>query len=44
MTFTGSEKSSRDRRNVTDEIMAAIAELSGQEYVASYAPSRNKDK
>jgi 1-acyl-sn-glycerol-3-phosphate acyltransferase len=44
MTFTGSEKSARDRRSVTDEIMAAIAELSGQEYVASYAPSRNKDK
>ncbi|WP_371778423.1 lysophospholipid acyltransferase family protein [Streptosporangium subroseum] len=44
MTFTGSEKSARDRRSVTDEIMAAIAELSGQEYVASYTPSRNKDK
>lgn len=40
LTFTGSQNSARDRRRVTDEIMAAIRELSGQEYVASYAPSR----
>ncbi|MBB2915411.1 1-acyl-sn-glycerol-3-phosphate acyltransferase [Streptosporangium becharense] len=44
MTFTGSETSARDRRRVTDEIMAAIRDLSGQEYVSSYAPSRTQDK
>ncbi|GAA3097749.1 lysophospholipid acyltransferase family protein [Streptosporangium carneum] len=43
VTFTGSHTDARDRRRVTDEIMAAIRELSGQEYVASYAPSRSKD-
>ncbi|WP_030915161.1 lysophospholipid acyltransferase family protein [Streptosporangium amethystogenes] len=44
MTFTGSETSARDRRRVTDEIMAAIQELSGQEYATSYAPSRTQGK
>jgi 1-acyl-sn-glycerol-3-phosphate acyltransferase len=44
MTFTGSETSARDRRRVTDEIMFAIQELSGQEYVTSYAPSRTQSK
>ena len=44
MTFSGSERSARDRRAVTDEIMAAIQELSGQEYVPSYAPSRTQGK
>ncbi|GHE26460.1 1-acyl-sn-glycerol-3-phosphate acyltransferase [Streptosporangium violaceochromogenes] len=44
LTFTGSQSSSRDRRRVTDEIMAAIGALSGQEYVASYAPARNSAK
>lgn len=44
LTFTGSQSSSRDRRKVTDEIMAAIGALSGQEYVASYAPARNSTK
>ncbi len=43
MTFTGSQGDARDRRRVTDEIMAAIHELSGQEYVAGYAPSRSKE-
>ena len=40
MTFEGCHTSARDRRRVTDEIMAAIQELSGQEYVPSYAASR----
>ncbi|MET8340234.1 lysophospholipid acyltransferase family protein [Streptosporangium canum] len=44
LTFTGSETSARDRRRVTDEIMAAIHELSGQEYVPSYAPSRTRSE
>ncbi|WP_436763673.1 lysophospholipid acyltransferase family protein [Streptosporangium sp. V21-05] len=44
MTFSGSETSARDRRGVTDEIMFAIQELSGQEYVTSYAPSRTQTK
>ncbi|MFC4061785.1 lysophospholipid acyltransferase family protein [Planomonospora corallina] len=43
MTFTGSESSARDRRRVTDEIMAAIQRLSGQEYVAAYAPRRTSE-
>ncbi|MEV7009282.1 lysophospholipid acyltransferase family protein [Streptosporangium sp. NPDC051022] len=43
MTFTGSYGDARDRRRVTDEIMEAIRELSGQEYATSYAPSRSKD-
>jgi 1-acyl-sn-glycerol-3-phosphate acyltransferase len=29
--FTGDARSARARRQVTDEVMAAIAELSGQE-------------
>lgn len=37
MTFTGDPSRARDRRQVTDEIMAAIQRLSGQEYVPSYA-------
>ncbi|MDP9869837.1 MULTISPECIES: lysophospholipid acyltransferase family protein [Streptosporangium] len=44
MTFTGSETSARDRRRVTDEIMAAIRDLSGQEYVPSYTPARGQAK
>lgn len=44
MTFSGSETSARDRRQVTDEIMAAIQELSGQEYVPSYAPRRTANE
>ncbi|MFJ2032186.1 lysophospholipid acyltransferase family protein [Streptosporangium sp. NPDC087985] len=44
LTFTGSETSARDRRQVTDEIMTAIQELSGQEYVPSYAPKRVQSK
>ncbi|MBG0832030.1 1-acyl-sn-glycerol-3-phosphate acyltransferase [Planomonospora sp. ID67723] len=42
MTFTGSQTSARDRRQVTDEIMAAIHGLSGQEYVPRYAPARTQ--
>ncbi|MET9069005.1 lysophospholipid acyltransferase family protein [Streptosporangium sandarakinum] len=41
MTFTGSAASARDRRRVTDEIMTAVQELSGQEYAGGYAPSRS---
>ncbi|NUW32949.1 1-acyl-sn-glycerol-3-phosphate acyltransferase [Nonomuraea sp. SMC257] len=39
MTFEGSHTNARDRRRVTDEIMAAIQRLSGQEYVPAYAAS-----
>ena len=39
MTFTGDPGSARDRRSVTDEVMAAIQRLSGQEYVPRYAAS-----
>lgn len=39
MTFAGAHTDARDRRRVTDEIMAAIQRLSGQEYVARYAAS-----
>ncbi|GAA3425753.1 lysophospholipid acyltransferase family protein [Streptosporangium sandarakinum] len=41
LTFTGSATSARDRRRVTDEIMTAVQELSGQEYAGGYAPSRS---
>ncbi|GGQ31563.1 lysophospholipid acyltransferase family protein [Streptosporangium pseudovulgare] len=41
LTFTGSATSARDRRRVTDDIMAAVQELSGQEYAGGYAPSRS---
>jgi 1-acyl-sn-glycerol-3-phosphate acyltransferase len=37
MTFTGDAAKARDRRDVTDQVMAAIQRLSGQEYVAKYA-------
>ncbi|GII58311.1 1-acyl-sn-glycerol-3-phosphate acyltransferase [Planotetraspora thailandica] len=39
MTFAGDAASARDRRAVTDEVMAAIQKLSGQEYVPRYAAS-----
>lgn len=39
MRFEGDHAKARDRRRVTDEIMAAIQELSGQEYVPTYAAS-----
>ncbi|MGI5158137.1 lysophospholipid acyltransferase family protein [Microbispora sp. CA-102843] len=39
MTFTGDPGSARDRRRVTDEVMAAIQRLSGQEYVSRYGAS-----
>ncbi|GAA5037964.1 1-acyl-sn-glycerol-3-phosphate acyltransferase [Thermocatellispora tengchongensis] len=39
MTFSGDERQARTRREVTDEIMAAIQKLSGQEYVPEYAAS-----
>jgi 1-acyl-sn-glycerol-3-phosphate acyltransferase len=39
LTFTGDERHARTRREVTDEVMAAIRELSGQEYVPAYATS-----
>ncbi|GAA0935238.1 lysophospholipid acyltransferase family protein [Nonomuraea longicatena] len=40
MRFEGRHTDARDRRRVTDEIMAAIQGLSGQEYVPTYAASR----
>ncbi|WP_084965347.1 lysophospholipid acyltransferase family protein [Thermoactinospora rubra] len=39
MRFEGRHTDARDRRRVTDEIMAAIQKLSGQEYVPRYAAS-----
>lgn len=39
MHFTGDHTKAQDRRRVTDEIMAAIQKLSGQEYVPRYAAS-----
>ncbi|MET8146330.1 lysophospholipid acyltransferase family protein [Sphaerisporangium sp. NPDC005288] len=39
MSFTGDPARARDRRAVTDEVMAAIQRLSGQEYVPAYAAS-----
>lgn len=38
MTFEGREANHVNLRAITDEIMAAIAELSGQEYVDEYSP------
>jgi 1-acyl-sn-glycerol-3-phosphate acyltransferase len=40
MRFEGRHTDARDRRRVTDEVMAAIQRLSGQEYVPAYAASR----
>ncbi|RZQ60541.1 lysophospholipid acyltransferase family protein [Amycolatopsis suaedae] len=37
LTFTGDAASGRDRRAVTDEVMAAIGRLSGQESAGRYA-------
>ncbi|GGT06263.1 1-acyl-sn-glycerol-3-phosphate acyltransferase [Nonomuraea spiralis] len=39
LRFEGDHTKARDRRRVTDEIMAAIQKLSGQEYVPAYAAS-----
>ncbi|MEV0234444.1 lysophospholipid acyltransferase family protein [Nonomuraea sp. NPDC050786] len=39
LRFEGDHTKARDRRQVTDEIMAAIQKLSGQEYVPAYAAS-----
>lgn len=41
MTFEGEAGKARDRREVTDQVMEAIRELSGQEYVPSYAKRPN---
>ena len=38
---TGRDADSTSLRAITDEVMAAIQELSGQEYVPRYAPPRN---
>ncbi|GIH24195.1 1-acyl-sn-glycerol-3-phosphate acyltransferase [Acrocarpospora phusangensis] len=43
MTFTGDPARARDRRQVTDDVMAAIQRLSGQEYVPSYAKRPSAD-
>ncbi|GGL01796.1 1-acyl-sn-glycerol-3-phosphate acyltransferase [Sphaerisporangium melleum] len=42
MTFQGDAARARDRRAVTDEVMAAIQRLSGQEYVPAYAAGRKE--
>jgi 1-acyl-sn-glycerol-3-phosphate acyltransferase len=39
LKFAGDHANARDRRQVTDDIMAAIQRLSGQEYVPTYAAS-----
>ncbi|WP_246083206.1 lysophospholipid acyltransferase family protein [Nonomuraea diastatica] len=39
LRFDGDHTKARDRRRVTDEIMAAVQKLSGQEYVPAYASS-----
>jgi 1-acyl-sn-glycerol-3-phosphate acyltransferase len=39
LIFTGDAGNARDRRRVTDEVMAAIQRLSGQEYVPRYGAS-----
>jgi 1-acyl-sn-glycerol-3-phosphate acyltransferase len=43
MSFAGKEATHNNLRAITDEVMAKIAELSGQEYVDEYSPiaSRN---
>nr|WP_308169505.1 lysophospholipid acyltransferase family protein [Acrocarpospora catenulata] len=41
LAFTGDPGRARDRRQVTDEVMAAIQRLSGQEYVPTYAKRPN---
>ncbi|MBO3748570.1 1-acyl-sn-glycerol-3-phosphate acyltransferase [Streptosporangiaceae bacterium NEAU-GS5] len=43
MTFAGDPASARDRRRVTDDVMAAIQRLSGQEYVPQYGKSTRSD-
>jgi 1-acyl-sn-glycerol-3-phosphate acyltransferase len=40
MDFTGREMDSSTLRAITDEVMAEIQRLSGQEYVGRYAPRR----
>jgi 1-acyl-sn-glycerol-3-phosphate acyltransferase len=39
LKVAGDHTNARDRRRVTDDIMAAIQRLSGQEYVPTYAAS-----
>ncbi|GAA3387566.1 lysophospholipid acyltransferase family protein [Cryptosporangium minutisporangium] len=41
--YKGQAGKARARRAVTDQIVAAIGALSGQEYVPHYAPKRNTD-
>jgi 1-acyl-sn-glycerol-3-phosphate acyltransferase len=44
MDFTGRPTDSSSMRAITDEVMAAIQALTGQEYVGRYAPlSRRTD-
>ncbi|GGJ74122.1 1-acyl-sn-glycerol-3-phosphate acyltransferase [Pilimelia anulata] len=38
--YGGRAETAGERRAITDEVMTAIRELSGQEYVARYAPKR----
>ncbi|MFY1687314.1 lysophospholipid acyltransferase family protein [Plantactinospora sp. WMMB782] len=41
MDFTGRPSDRTSLRQITDEIMTGIQELTGQEYVPRYAPARN---
>jgi 1-acyl-sn-glycerol-3-phosphate acyltransferase len=42
MDFTGRPMDSSSLRAITDDVMAAIQALTGQEYVGRYAPRRNE--
>jgi 1-acyl-sn-glycerol-3-phosphate acyltransferase len=42
MDFTGRSMDSSTLRAITDEVMAAIRALTGQEYVGRYAPRRGQ--
>jgi 1-acyl-sn-glycerol-3-phosphate acyltransferase len=41
MDFTGRTADSAGLRSITDEVMAEIQKLTGQEYVARYSPRRD---
>ena len=44
MDFTGRSMDSSTLRAITDEVMAAIQALTGQEYVGRYAPRRGQSE
>jgi 1-acyl-sn-glycerol-3-phosphate acyltransferase len=41
--FSGQTAGARQRRAITDEVVQAIQELSGQEYVSMYASARKEE-